>query len=514
MKRFLFIVVRLFFLTPGLMILQCSFQTPSAPNWDVTMVVPLIDKTYTMIDAQDDTDHLTIDETNNEVEFNFKDDFSTSVARALRVDVQGDNNQYPFNQQTPDSAQVTGGVQIVGTAIIDSAYLDLVIDNRDNPFPAWVMFTTIDLYDPLSFSPYQFFLEVQPNTLLKGSYLIENAAFIPPTYDGKSYLRYTVEPTGGSDDQGIYVDFSLQDLDFTTLPGIFESVEIKFKDVDFDLPIPEEVEGFRIGDAQFTIVFTEQIGIPVEFQFIIQGEDFRSNPADPITIEETLRAAPPTGIRIDSLQFSGPEIVDFINSQPEHINISGTLHIGDGSFATINEDDSLKGDFIFETPLIFALEQRTNYSDVDTISLDEDAVERIRDNLIEISIQNVITNHLPVGAGLSLYFSNSRNDSTLYDSPDLIIGPLELAPATLSDVEPVVVLQPGVGTWDQALGKSDDIAVFEHEDIYFGIKYEFYGTQNKLAKIRPSDYIHINMVGSVKINTTVPEDEDSKGGQS
>ena len=478
------------------------------------MIVPLIDKTYTMIDAQDDTDRLTIDEANDEVDFNFKDDFSTSVARALRVDVQGDEKQYLFNQQTPDSSQVSGGVQIVGTAIIDSAYLDLIVDNRDNPFPVWVMFTTTDLYDPLSFSPYQFFLEVEPNSLKQESYLIENAAFIPPAHDGKSYLRYTVEPTGGSDNQGVYVGFSLRDLDFTTLPGIFESVEIKFEDVDFDLPIPEEVEGFRIGDAQFTIVFTEQLGIPVEFQFVISGEDFRSGPANPITIEETLQAAPLTGTRIDTLQFGGPEIVDFINSQPEHIKISGTLHIGDGSFSTINEGDSLKGDFIFETPLIFALEQRTNYSDVDTISLDEDAVKRIRDNLIEISVQNVITNHLPVGAGLSLYFSTSRNDSTLYDFPDLIIGPLELAPAVLSNVEPVVVLEPGVGTWNQTLGKTEDIAVFEHEDIYFGIKYAFYGTQSKLAKIRPSDYIHINMVGSFKINTTVPEDDESKGGQS
>lgn len=478
------------------------------------MVLPLIDKTYTIADAAEDTDRLTIDETHERVDFNFQDEFSTSVARALIIDVKGDQKSYAFGSLTPDSAEVTGGVEIVGTAIIDSAYLDIDVDNSSNSFTAYVTLTTTDLYDPISFSPYRFYLEVPPNTRYSKTYLILNASFIPPAYNGKSYLRYTVEPQGGSADESVPVRFDLCDLDFKTLPGIFSSVEVAFKNVSFDVPIPEEVEGFRIGDALFTVIFTEQLGIPVQFVFHIEGDSFRSGSAGPIDVAATLKAAPLSGTRIDTLQFGDDDIVNFINSQPEHIVISGNLKIGDGSFTTIHEEDSLKGIFVFETPLIFGIDETVNYSEVDVIHLDEDAIDSIRDNLIELSITNVITNHLPVGASVALYFSNTRKDSTLYENPDLIIGPIELAAATLSASDPAVLLEPGAATWTQTFTKDQEIAVFEHKTIYYGLVYHFLGTEDKLVQIRPSDYIHVHTVGSVTLRTEIPEDDKSEGGAS
>ena len=57
-QLFIFSIVLLLFLG----YIHCTFKTPSeAPTWDITLVAPLFDTSYTMKELADSTDELTID---------------------------------------------------------------------------------------------------------------------------------------------------------------------------------------------------------------------------------------------------------------------------------------------------------------------------------------------------------------------------------------------------------------------------------------------------------------------
>jgi hypothetical protein len=73
-----------------------------------------------------------------------------------------------------------------------------------------------------------------------------------------------------------------------------------------------------------------------------------------------------------------------------------------------------------------------------------------------------------------------------------------------------VVKAPGNSTWNQVLTKENELTLFEEEEIYYGLQLIFRGTQGKMVKVKPSDYIHIRAHGSAKLRTKFPEDEDNE----
>jgi hypothetical protein len=132
---------------------------------------------------------------------------------------------------------------------------------------------------------------------------------------------------------------------------------------------------------------------------------------------------------------------------------------------------------------------------------------------VEIAIDADITNHMPVSAYVSILFSKDVGDSTLYDEGnyDLKLGPIALGPATLEG-DPAVVSVPAERKWAQTLTEDKDLAVFEQEELFMGVEFVFEGTQERMAKVRPSDYVYIRAHGSARIRTRIPEEEDEKDG--
>ena len=103
--------------------------------------------------------------------------------------------------------------------------------------------------------------------------------------------------------------------------------------------------------------------------------------------------------------------------------------------------------------------------------------------------------------------------NTLYEFPDITVGPIVLAPATLAG-DPGVVTAPGVSQWNQVFTKQNEIALFEEEELYWGIQFNFNGTNGQMAKLRPADYVDIRAHATVKASTKIPEDDNGEGGGS
>ena len=70
-----------------------------------------------------------------------------------------------------------------------------------------------------------------------------------------------------------------------------------------------------------------------------------------------------------------------------------------------------------------------------------------------------------------------------------------------------MVDQSATSTWNQTLSKQADLTLFEEEQVFFGVQIDFQGTQGQLAKVRPSDYIHIRAVGAAEVKADFSDDE-------
>jgi hypothetical protein len=222
------------------------------------------------------------------------------------------------------------------------------------------------------------------------------------------------------------------------------------------------------------------------------------------------------------------DVTDFINILPSHLRYSGTIKVGKGytpgsNPVEIREDDFVTGTVVFSAPLILEIESRTNQSKVDTVRIGKSTRDVVRDNLKELSIVTEIENHTPLSAEVSLIFSKTVGDSTLYELYDrhpnnfLTIGPLSLAKAELavseiSGSEQIwVVKKSGTSQWNQVLTEGRDFGYFEEEEIYMGVKIVFNGTQEKQVKVMPSDYIRIKAYGSIQALTKIPENDEEGG---
>jgi hypothetical protein len=281
-------------------------------------------------------------------------------------------------------------------------------------------------------------------------------------------------------------------------------------ETEMEIDIPKELEGFMVGSAELELLLMIGVQIPVRFLLTIEGFEPRNARAAPVQIDTWV--VPNTrGIT----NIFVPDVTDMLNSQPARVRITGTLKVGNGTtLATVYDTSSVSGSFLFRAPLIISLPQQTTTADVDTLEIEEDARDAVRDNLMELVVVADIENHVPISGNVSLYFSKTRGDETLYDQPDLIIGPVPFSQAVLTNDDPRIVDTPGMSQWTHILTKNNDIVLFEEEELYWGVKFDFNSTQGELAKIRPLDYIRVQAYGTATVHTKIPDEDDEEGGGS
>ena len=498
----------------AIMLSQCMFEIPSdPPSWIVDLIIPLINKAYTVRELIEDAeiDEIFIDEPNEQVVLNYSDNADVDFSSLLEVEIPSSDRWYPADQYLPDSVAIIGaGIVVSQEAVIDSGWIHVTVDNP-NDYPIYVTFDIPDLWYPGLFGTFTSDWNMDPNGYETQSFRINDHVLRMPVWDGVNYLRYFVGGNGNPGDN-IRIYYWFGDVAFHSITGTFNQVDASFDDIEIESPVPDELKEFRIETADLALHFTAGIQLPLEVNFEIRGEDFYGPPSAPIQIDTTLTAWDGIG---DPPEYTFTrDVADFINSMPDKILFTGNASVGEGGVeATISVDDPISGMFEITAPFIFTMPTYTSKMDVDTLELDEDTRDIIRDNLIELSVEADIQNFMPISTTATMYYSATRGDSTLYEFPDITIGPIVLAPATIAG-DPGVVTAPGVSQWNQVFTKENEIALFEEEELYYGIQFNFNGTNGQMAKLRPADYIDVRAHATLKASTKIPEDENGEGGGS
>jgi hypothetical protein len=197
-------------------------------------------------------------------------------------------------------------------------------------------------------------------------------------------------------------------------------------------------------------------------------------------------------------------VVEFVNALPTAMRISGNVIIGGAGYSgSVRDSDVVAGILRIDAPLRFTLPAQRIEMDIQSVEIDDEAREQIRDNLHDGRLLARLQNHLPMGARVAFHFG--RNKATVFSAPLMIIGPLTV------EAPP---LESSTGTVKEAL--SNDIAltltepqleVFATAPLFAGVVVDFPGTNGQVVRVVRRDYLDIKAVASVNF-TVDPKSND------
>ncbi|MBN2102416.1 hypothetical protein JW835_00075 [bacterium] len=527
-------------------IFQCSFKDPAAPSWSVPFIVPLMDETYTMEELIEDEDDFFVGQ-GQTIYYHVEQEFDklgiNDFMTIGEIDTTGDIPIFPQLKDTAWRELNLNESMIVDTAILKSGTMDLAVTNRTNK--------EIDLAIILPFlflagdnKPYILHKNnmAPGQTIRRSNVDLSGALLHPKIENGKNVVQYGIYAVLPNSETTFYkdafVELSIRDMVLQRFRGGLDELTVNLDTQRDTLDLPEELDGMKFGPVDATLEMLSSFeSIPGAVDFIIRG------------IRE---GHPPVSIMVDQveIQTGGSPITlenvsDIINLYPEYIEFEGVVSIGQGydedNPVIVNYDDYLLSKARINVPLIFEfVEGWINETEVDTLDLNDEDDEKengeedednggpqtneiIRDNVISAGIAGVAENHFPFGARLTLIFSKTRADSTIYawshstyvqsDSTEYIVKEVDLTSGTTgggagTGDDPNVVVASSINSIDLSLNQKE-VRLFESPEVYIGTRLEFYPT-NKLVKVFPSDYLRVKIRIEAKLNTKIPEDDDEE----
>jgi len=485
-----------------LLFFQCKFEEPVAPYWNVNFTLPLLAESYTMVDLAEDVKEINI--RNNIVWVNIEEDFgSEKVGDKLKINGTTKSTTIPNVQGSgsiSDSVSIPGDNIILQSAEIKSGRLTVELENQGSS----ALSVYLELKD-LQKDGNTFFIEenLDPYELKTiANEKLDNYVFLPPVYSGKNFVRFDASLSGGNGDVNVSVELS--ELIFSSVTGTLDDVEVKIDSLESDFDIPEEFENFAVDEANLQIAFNSTITFPFDVDITIEALESRNTLPAPIHISESID---PSGTDPDTVDIG--DIADFLNSQPTKILVYGDASIGRGLGShSITENDSISGKVLFNAPLTVSIPSLKSKMEPDTITIDEDAQDFLRDNLISAEFNAEVENGLPIGTNVSIVFSQSRSDTLIYESGNYDLKfDLNLKKAPTSNTVPARVTGTEHSILNITLEENELSHFINNDTLYVGFLFEFLGP-NVLTKFRPQDYIEIEAYISALVNTKEPEDEE------
>ncbi|MFO7891592.1 MAG: hypothetical protein R6V04_14785 [bacterium] len=473
---------------------QCSFEEPSAPNWDVEFQLPLISKTYTMADIAEDVKELNVrDDT---VWVNIEEDIdSEKVGDKLQVDGASKTVTIPSGGSISDSVSIPDDKIILNSATISYGSVLITFENLSTG----TLDIQFELEDLINKKGNTLSIDTTiSNSILSENINLEDYTLIPHNNN----IHFNGSITGGSGNLKITVQ--IQQLIFSKVSGKLNSVEVNIDSMESELDIPEEFKDFAVEKANLQIAFNSTISFPFDIDITIQALESRNTLPAPIHISESIV---PTGTEPDTIYVG--DIADFINCQPTKILVYGDAYIGKGQQShSITENDSISGKVLFNAPLTVSIPSLKSKMEPDTITIDEDTQDFLRENLKRAEFNVKVINKLPIGTNLSIMFSNTYTDTLIYEANNFDFKfDLELKKAPTSSTVPAVVTDTVHSHLNITLDEDKLSHFINNDTLYVGFMFEFLGP-DVLTKFRPQDYIEIEAYISALVKTKVPEDEE------
>jgi len=210
--------------------------------------------------------------------------------------------------------------------------------------------------------------------------------------------------------------------------GRVENREVTMQPVETAVEPPEGLEEFHFEAAELELVIenTAEVGATADVRFAGTGPS-------PVVLPVVFSVPMPdpgqmTRI-VTTIDESNSSILDFLESRPDRIAMSGALVLSTGGrVGTVRRTDSITGSYTIRAPLRASIGRIHHKSDPFDFKVDEEQQERIREDALEMSMTGLIHNHLPVGLSARLVFAATAED--LETAPEVVIELPEVLPGT------------------------------------------------------------------------------------
>ena len=197
-------------------------------------------------------------------------------------------------------------------------------------------------------------------------------------------------------DNNISVNFTMNDLDFSSVEGIIDSMEIEIDPISTSIEdIPEEMEGINFSNIKMVINLQSDINIPIWLNLKLAAFNEENNDSAIINISQNITANP-------IIDIPNPE--NLINIFPDSITVSGSALINGAGSIDINQ--KITGNLQYELPLEFSI------GDSVMVNIDNTEIDSVKDLPEELSalLTAKIDNKFDFGAEAQIYFAKDTLD--------------------------------------------------------------------------------------------------------
>jgi hypothetical protein len=289
--------------------------------------------------------------------------------------------------------------------------------------------------------------------------------------------------------------------------GVLSPLVIEVPGTSEEVDLPDGLDAVEaLADPRVIFELCRTIDLPVSLDSLaVTGINEALNP---VTLEvDSLRLAPnpQPGLACTTFFFdhSNSNIGEFLVNLPERVEASGSAVIGDGVYhGSVMRGDHAHGRITCTFPLVLSLRSDTVRTDAQSVKLSQSIRDLLGEDLLRGDVVITITNHLPFGAGGTLYVGT--DSATVFDEPLLVIPE---SGGVLIPAAPVgpdsLVSGPVADTTRISLDKSD-LELFDRETLYTGIEIALEGTGGEVVKVVVSDYVRF----AGRLHLTVRVDSD------
>jgi len=287
--------------------------------------------------------------------------------------------------------------------------------------------------------------------------------------------------------------------------GVLDALNVSLEQSMTDVDLPESSINIELAAASMALDVFSGVDVPMGLELLVTGVNQDGEEVElPISVSIP-PGDPSTPVKSTiHLDQNNSNILEFLNTMPTEISVSGDAWVGDGVHeSVVTKSDFLYAHVTFQAPLTMEIEETTIETEIlETGFEDEEVREEIQGNFTSGGISATVRNHLPIGTELRIHIGT---DSTaVRTDPDLKLpkdAPLQIRSAA---VDPETGLVQNAVTSDQTFSVSEeDIKLLAEYPLYAFASIRIPGTEGRVVKIVATDFIQI--IAAVEIGVRVDE---------
>ena len=421
-----------------------------------------------------------------ETDLSFSDglDVSQAVARIPQIQLQ-------FDQQVPLAES-----DRIDTASLASGLLDLAMTNMTG-LEVSLSVVIPDLVELPSSTPLTIdtvvpaYQQISINRNLTGCSLIPHGSGLPQQMD----IDVTALFPGSGDDlvavsqfDSLNITADISALGFESVVGVFSGGEAAFNNIAVDIDIPTGFDSVQLVSAVLTLEILNAVDLPGALDVTLRGDNGKSlNLTGDITRGTT--GSPVLSTIVNE------SVAEFLHPLPNLITASGTATYGDGlTPGKVTIDDFVLGHLDVVSPLEAIIHECVIETDVTGEEITQDDIDMITEHVIEANLVYNVVSHLPVGAGIELYFSS--DSATVFSDPELIISGIRVDAAPVSAAGIVVDTQ--ATGYQEIVLSNDDIQILANPVLWAGQRITLEDTGGESVRLMAADFI--TLTGRIEVD--------------